>query len=66
VGNSNQPLVSIVTPSVKQARYLEETILLFLNQDYPAIEYIIIDGGSTDGSVEIIQKIWPISAWLIG
>ncbi len=50
------PKISIITPSYLQSEFLEETINSVLDQGYPDLEYIIIDGGSADGSVEIIKK----------
>jgi glycosyltransferase involved in cell wall biosynthesis len=59
----NWPLVSILTPSFNSAAFIEETIQSVLTQDYPYIEHIIVDGGSTDGTVEILQK-YPHLKWI--
>ena len=59
------PKISIVTPSFNHASFIEATIRSVLLQGYPNLEYIVIDGGSTDGSVDILKQYEPcLSSWV--
>lgn len=58
-----QPKISIVTPSYNQAQFIERTIQSILDQDYPNLEYIVMDGGSTDGTVDILKKYSDQIKW---
>jgi len=61
--SAEAPVISIVTPSYQQGPFLEATLHSVLEQGYPKLEYIVMDGGSTDESVALIQKVAPRLAW---
>lgn len=50
------PKISLITPCLNQVQFLEECLRSVLDQEYPNLEYLVLDGGSTDGSLEILQK----------
>src|SRR5436305_6030893 len=62
---SKLPKITVVTPSFNQCKYLEQTIQSVLDQKYPNLEWIVIDGGSKDGSVELIRRNESHFAWWI-
>lgn len=61
--NNTFPLISIITPVYNRASYLDETITSVIDQDYPNVEYIVLDDGSTDNSLEIIKKYCDKISW---
>jgi len=60
------PLVSVITPSFQGARFIECTIQSVLDQDYPRVEYLVMDGGSTDGTLAILQRYRDRLSWFSG
>jgi glycosyltransferase involved in cell wall biosynthesis len=62
--STDQPLVTVVTPSYNQGKYIEATINSVLNQGYPNLEYLVFDGGSTDNTVEILKQYEQKLSWI--
>ncbi len=60
---ANEPLVSVLTPSFNQARWLADNLRSVARQTYPRIEHIVMDGGSTDGTVALLERAEPRVTW---
>jgi len=58
------PSITIITPSLNQKNFIEKTILSVLSQDYPNLEYIVLDGGSTDGTISVLKKYSRHLSWV--
>ena len=61
--HDNLPLVSIITPSFNQGQFIRETIESVLSQDYPRLEYLVMDGGSTDETLDILRSYGDRLTW---
>lgn len=60
----SHPKISIITPSLNQGEFIEETILSVLSQDYPCLEYLVMDGGSSDNTVNVLEKYSDQIKWV--